>query len=279
VVWLGWLLTLSLPVTAAPGPGSEPRVSEHLVFGFLPIISSEQLVQRFSPLTGYLSAQLGIPVRMETAPDFETFVQRTHRQQRYDILFTAPHLYYLAQHNAGYRALVRVDRPGMKAVIVAPLRNRISTLDQLRGKRLATTDPMALATVLVKRLLMDSGLRPGRDLTLVATPSHNASLLSSHRGATDASALILPLFRRARPEIRAAMQIVAETRSVPHMPIAVAPWLPAASAERLQHVLLGLSGNAAGRTLLAGLGWPGLTPVAANEYEPLKPFAEQVGVD
>jgi phosphonate transport system substrate-binding protein len=216
---------------------------------------------------------------METAPDFQTFVQRTHREKRYDILFTAPHLYYLAELRAGYKALVRVDRQGMKAVIVAPRKNNITSLQDLRGRRLATTDSLALATVLVNALLLEHGLQPGRDLTLVATPSHNASLLSSHQRATDASALMLPLFRRSRAEIRESMEIIAETHSVPHMPIAAAAWLEPALVARLQETLLGLSGEPDGRELLDKLGWPGLTTVQPGEYEDLKSMAEQTGIE
>jgi len=116
-------IIITLLLAAIPGfvfADTEPQQPAHLTFGFLPIVSPERLVKRFAPLTAYLSRELGIEIRMETAPDFMTFVRRTHDEKRYDILFTAPHLYYLAHNNHGYHAVARVDRPGMQAVIVAP---------------------------------------------------------------------------------------------------------------------------------------------------------------
>jgi phosphonate transport system substrate-binding protein len=268
------LSTQTLGQTSADGDKPDP-----LVFGFLPIVSSELLVRRFSPLTDYLSEKLGAEIRMETAPDFKSFVQRTNEGQRYDILFTAPHLYYLASKNSGYRAIVRVDRPGMKAVIVTPVKSTISSIQDLRGHRLATTDPLALATVLARARLAQADIDPDNDLTLIATPSHNASLLSCYRGTTDAAVLIRPLYLRARPEIRDNTRIVAETGSVPHMPVAVAPWVDKDIARRLTNVLVNMSGNPQGRALLQHLDWPGFVAVQPGDYDGLGLIADKLGVE
>lgn len=248
------------------GEGSHPKTSPPsatvLNFGFLPIVSPGHLVKRFSPLTEYLSQTLGLEVRLVTAPDFATFVRRTD-EGRYDLLFTAPHLYYLAHRDAGYRVLARVARDSMQAVIVAPKNGGVRTLADLAGHRLATTDPLALATVLVRERLLRAGLEPDHDLTLVPTPSHNASLLSTHQGVTDAAALMLPLFHHSDPSIQDNMRIVAYTRKVPHMPISVAPWVDAGLAARVRDSLFALARSAAGARVLERLGWPGL--VAADE--------------
>lgn len=263
-------LILLLVVFASSAFAEARQPPQSLTFGFLPILSPERLVKRFAPLVDYLSRETGIEIRMVTAPDFLTFVHRTQDERRYDILFTAPHLYYLAHVKRDYRVIARVDRPGMQAVIVAPHRSKIYTVQDLRGQRLATTDPLALTTVLVREHLNAAGIDPDRDLTLVATPSHNASLLSAYQGATDAAVLILPLFRRASPQIRESMRIVDTTRMVPHMPIAVAPWVDSALANRITRALVSLDESADGRALLSHLDWPGFVTVHEEEYAPLE---------
>lgn len=280
--WIAFLLALAciaLPGLARAQPAAEPQQREHLVFGFLPIVSPERLARRFSPLVDYLSRTLETEIRMETAPNFAEFIRRTDQEHRYDLLFTAPHLFYLARREQGYQAVARVAEAGMKAVIVVPRTSSIQTLKDLRGHRLATTDRLALATVLIRSTLVQAGIDPDRDLTLVATPSHNASLLSTYQGTTDASGLILPLFQRSRAEIRDAMKVIAETRSVPHMPIAVAPWVPAAQVTRLRAVLLDMADDDQGRTLLRGLGWPGFAPTRAGDYDDVGRMAEQAGIE
>jgi len=267
------LSTQTLGQTSADGDTANP-----LVFGFLPIVSSERLVRRFSPLTDYLSAQLGIEIRMETAPDFKTFVQRTNEEMRYDILFTAPHLYYLANKKSGYRAIARVDKPGMKAVIVTPVKSTIRSIQDLRGHRLATTDPLALATVLARARLAQAGIDPDNDLTLIATPSHNASLLSGYRGTTDAAVLIRPVYLRARQEIRDNTRIVAETESAPHMPIAVARRMDNGIVRRLRDILVNMSSEPQGRALLQHIDWPGFVAAQPGDYDHLGRIANQLDV-
>lgn len=247
-----------------------------LVFGFLPILSAERLVLRFSPLVDYLAERSGRDIRMETAPDFREFLRRTRDQRRYDILFTAPHFYYLAQHDSGYRALARVDRPGMRAVVVVPEGSPIRDLAGLRGRSIATTGPLALSTLLSRNLLVRAGLDPDADLHLVATPSHIAALLSARQGATDAAAVMRPVLRHARPELRSSMRSLGETAEVPHIPVAVAPWLDAATGERLQAILVGMRDDPQGREVLRRLEWPGFVAVAPQAYDSVGWLAEQV---
>ena len=250
-----------------------------LTFGFLPLVSSEKLVQRFAPLVHYLSAALNTPVRIETAADFDTFIRRTNNEKRYDLLFTAPHLFYLAREKADYQLLVSVDAPGMSAIIVVPQKSKINTIRDLTGRKLATVDPMGLATLLVRKQLEEHGLDPDADLTLVKTPSHNASLLSSYYGATDASSLMMPPFKVANPEVRESMRIIAVTESAPHMPISAAPWIEPECREATTLALLGMPSTVAGKEALVKAGFKRFARSLPEQYDSLKWAAEQIDVE
>jgi phosphonate transport system substrate-binding protein len=247
---------------------NDSSTDKELVFGFLPILSTEKLVARFGPLVDYLSKNLHQPVRLETAPDYPEFVRRTNIEKRYDIVFTAPHFYYAAQRQAGYRVIVRVGAPNMQALIVANKASGINTLADLKGRSLATPAAQSLGTALVRATLLDAGLNPDKDLTLVTTPTHNASLLTTYKGLTDAASLMIPPFNRAKPEIRAQMIIIAKTRAVPHMPIAVSQTLPSETEHRLQNLLINLKDSTEGQTLLKHLSWPmGFKKASMSEYD------------
>ena len=118
------LALLYSPVSTAEG-SSSCRKASPIIFGILPFVSAEQLVARFSPLSNYLSSKLHVPIRIETAPNFIEFARRTHEDQHYDILFTAPHFYPQANSKADYRLIASVDSPGMWAVIVTPRKSNI----------------------------------------------------------------------------------------------------------------------------------------------------------
>jgi len=263
------MLLLGFPQIARSGEQQHCQVDAPLVFGILPFISVEQLVIRFSPLANYLSALLQVPVRIETAPNFIEFARRTHEDQRYDILFTAPHFHFQATRKAGYRLIASVDSPGMWAVVVAPENSDIYTVQDLKGKRLATVHPMGLATLLVREHLRAAGIDPDVDLVQVVTPSHDASLLSSYHGVTDASALMQPPFEAASARVRESMRVIARTRSTPHIPISVGPWVSAACRAEITAVLLDMGTTAAGQAVLQHNSFSGFKQGDPGVYDEL----------
>lgn len=244
--------------------------SSPIIFGILPFVSAEQLVIQFSPLANYLSSELHTTVRIETAPDFTEFARRTLKEQRYDILFTAPHFYPPAHSKAGYRLIAGVDSPGMWAVVVAPRQSNIYKLDDLRGKRLATVSPAGLATLLVKKHLSDAGIDPDTDLTMISTPSHDASLLSSYHGVTDASVLMQPPFEAANPQVKASMRIIAKTDSTPHIPISVSPRLSESCSSEIAKILLEIKTTEKGKLALRHNSFSGFKKTLPEDYEAVK---------
>ncbi len=254
---------------SAEGQGTCQAGGKPLVFGILPFISVEHLVTRFSPLANYLARHLQVPVRIETAPNFIEFARRTHQDQHYDILFTAPHFHSHAVSKAGYRLVASVDSPGMWAVVVAPVKSDIHSIEDLRGKRLAVVQPMALATLLVRNHLFEAGIDPDVDLNLVITPSHDASLLSSYHGITDASVLMQPPFAAASEMVRESMRLIARTQSTPHIPISVGPWISGDCAAEISALLLDMDSNDEGRAVLKHNNFSGFTQGDPEVYEAL----------
>lgn len=243
---------------------------EHLTFGILPFLSNEQLVIQFSPLAKYLTKYLDVPIRIETAPDFSEFAKRTLQGNYYDILFTAPHFYPRAHDEANYQLVASVDSPDMWAVIVAPKKSRIYSVHDLKGKRLATAHPKALSTLLMKKYLRKAGINPVTDLTLVSTPSHDASLLSSYHGVTDASSLMQPPYTAASEQVRQGMRIIARTESSPHIPLSVNPRLNTNCVNEIGRLLLNMSTTKEGREALRSNRFSGFRKARAEDYERIR---------
>ena len=261
-----FLLLTSLTQTPALAADSDGT----LVFGFLPILSTQRLITRFKPLVDEISSELGQPIRMETAPDYIEFIKRT-QAKRYDIVFTAPHLYYLANDKTGYKVIVRVNASDLKAIIVATKASHITKLSELKGKKIAMPDRMSLAAAMVRNYIRKMGLDPDKDITIVSTPSHNASLLTAYNGVTDVAGLMLPPYKHASEKIRNAMVVLATTSGLPHMPIAVSPTLQPELVQKLAHILTSLNESSKGKMLLKKLGWPqGFVATSNNEYASLR---------
>lgn len=268
-------IILCVPLSASAQNSGSCQYASPITFGILPFVSTEQLVTRFSPLANYLSTELQTTVRIETAPNFLEFSRRTLEDKRYDILFTAPHFYPGAHNKAGYQLIAGVDSPGMWAVIVAPKNSKIYKLEDLRGKRLATVHPAGLATLLVRKHLSDAGIDPDTDVTMVSTPSHNASLLSSYHGVTDASALMQPPYNAASPRVKESMRIIAKTQSTPHIPISVSPRINQACADEIASVLLQMKTTEKGKQALRHNSFSGFKKTSAKDYEKMRELLSQ----
>ena len=278
VIYCGLLLCFPLSSSANEDSSNEQsscRGNRPIIFGILPFISAEQLVIRFSPIARYLSDELGTNVRIETAPNFAEFARRTNQDRRYDILFTAPHFYPPAHSKAGYRLIAGVDSQGMWAVIVAPRKSNIFKLEDLRGKRLATIHPKGLATLLVRKHLSDAGIDPDTDLTMVVTPSNDASLLSSYHGVTDASALMQPPFEAASAPVKNSMRIIARTESTPHIPISVSPHISEACGNEISRIILQMKNTEKGKQALSRNSFSGFKKTSAVDYENMKTLLSQ----
>ena len=258
-----------LPTTGYAKQTGNCTASSPITFGILPFVSAQHLVIRFTPLVNYLSSHLNAQIRIETAPNFVEFTRRTAEDKRYDILFTAPHFYPQAR-KAGYRLIASVDSPGMKAVIVVPKNSSIKKLDDLRSKRLATVDTKSLATLLVKKHLLQHGINPDKDLVIISTPTHDASLLSAYHGVTDASALMQPPYEAASVQVRNSMRIIAKTESAPHIPISVGDRISQPCAEEISTLLLTMSLSDEGRQVLKHNRFSGFRKPQADEYEKIK---------
>ncbi|MCK4676005.1 MAG: phosphate/phosphite/phosphonate ABC transporter substrate-binding protein [Gammaproteobacteria bacterium] len=273
VIYFGLALCYPLTSSAIEQPNNEQSSCKEvrpIIFGILPFVSAEQLVIRFSPLAQYLSKNLHVPVRLETAPNFVEFARRTHEDQRYDILFTAPHFYPQAHSKAGYRLIAGVDSPGMWAVIVVPKKSPIHNIEDLSGKRLATVHPAGLATLLVRKYLSDAGIDPDVDITMISTPSHDASLLSSYHGVTDASALMSPPYESSSARVKENMRIIAKTESTPHIPISVSPRISESCATEISKILLQMGTSAEGQAVLSHNSFSGFKKTRPEDYEKVR---------
>jgi phosphonate transport system substrate-binding protein len=276
VVCLIIVLFLVSPVTHAdhldPGEGERP-----FVFGFLPAFNTEKLVTNFEPLVDYVSDRLGLVLRLETAPDFPEFVRRTQEEKRYDLLFTAPHMYFIANRDVGYRAVVRVKGQHLNAVFVSLKTETAEGRGGLVGKQIATNEPLALTTTLARDYIVQQGLDPDSDLDLVYTPSHDASLQALLRQRTDIAILPKPFYMGRVPlQLRDQTRVLFETAGVPHMPISVAPWVSEGIADKVKDILLTMHTTPEGQVILKKIGWKGFVEPATDEYEGLDIYSKYI---
>lgn len=261
------LLLMGLATHAA----AQPSARAPLEIGIFPYLSTRALLSTYQPLQHYLEQRMQRPVHLVTAPDMQTFVERT-QAGAYMFVVTAPHFARLAQLEAGYRPLLRGHRSLSGALLVRK-QGGIRGITDLRGKSLATPDNLTIISVLGLELLKRNGLTPGKDVTIQYLPTHNSAVVSLQNGAVDAAVVSMTAFVQMTRDQHAGLSIIAQTSEVPPVMYLASPRVSAAEAETFAQALRQfIEDTPAGKKFIDGLGYQGLRPPSDLDLRSLDPY-------
>lgn len=236
-----WIALLLLIASLAQAAAAKPT----LVFGVFPYVTAGKLVESHNPLRAYLESKLRQPVELVTAPDFAEFVSRTANGE-YDLILTAPHLGRLAEKRDGYARVVKTAHP-VQGVFLARRDSSIRSVADLKGKTIMIAQPPSVVYQMAVDHLQRNGLTPAKDVTVVATRTHNNALYAPYRREADAAATGLMLWSKAEPSARAEQVEIGRTLSVPGFMIMAHPRMPAAKIKCVRALLLDFRNTPEGR--------------------------------
>lgn len=241
-----------------------------LQFGLLPYISTRQLFAYYTPMQKYLEKTLGRPVRMSTAPDFATYIQRA-RQGIYDLYHTAPHFAAQAETEFAYRRVSRFLRELDGSIIVAR-DGPINSATDLRGRTMLTPDALAIVTFLGEQWLRDNGLQPGVDVAMKHAASHNTAILAVAHGDADAAVTSAAVFENMPQRISRQLRILTSTKKVPHMMFIAGPNLSENEYQRLRKAMLAFTADGAGKVFFETTGYDDMSKITDQDMDRLSPF-------
>ncbi|MDD5329623.1 MAG: phosphate/phosphite/phosphonate ABC transporter substrate-binding protein [Sulfuricella sp.] len=269
---LALFLTALFGFWAAVATAAEAPLS----VGVFPYLSARSLLTLYQPLHQYLEKELGVPVQFYTAPDFKTFVQRTHQHQ-YQVVITAPHLARLAQTESGYVPLANYASE-LRAVVVVAMASPIVSLDELRSKVVAVPDRLAVIPMIGLQLLRERGLRAEADFRLRASQTHGNAVLAVRRGEADAAVVgSLPL-SQLPGEVQDEMRTLAVSGPIPSQFIMADPRLPPKLIERLRRALIAFPTTPEGERFVEENGMGGIQAAKESDLKKLDAYAHEVRV-
>lgn len=259
-------LTLFYPtVFAAPNSTQE----EKLIFGIIPSRSTITMFNRFAPLRDYLSTQLKHTVILETAPNYDIFLQRS-RQQKYDFILTAPH-FALLTLDSGHYEVSATYRVPLAAAILVHKDSKYQKLSDIAGKPIATPPQQAIITMAGKYYLMKSGLTGSRKPTYILTKTHSASLHLMLSGETDATIVSTNVARHAFKQGQ-PIRTLSQSPEIPSMALLANINLPPELRDKFGKLLINMHKNTEGRHILKEINYPGYRKATKQEFEPVRPY-------
>ncbi len=262
----------ALAYWAWPG-GVHAQHRPGLELGVLPNLSARVLLAQYQPVREYLARELARPVQVSTAPRWREFHERTLAGQ-YDLIVTAAHLARLAQLDAGWRPLLSLT-PDVQGLLATPVGKPLQRLEDLRGQALALSNPSSLVALRGLQWLADAGLRVGRDLRIVHTPTEDSVGQMLLRGDAAAALLSQGEFRALGEAVHSQLRTWPPFAQVPGFVFMANPAVPAAEAQTWREQLLRLGrGDELGKMYFAASGHNGLQPLAPGLLESMDSYLE-----
>jgi phosphonate transport system substrate-binding protein len=176
---------------AAQGPNDWP---EKLVLGLVPTEGSSDIIERFKPMAAHLERVLGIKIEAKSASDYAGVITAMG-QKHVDVAYLGPKSYVEAVTRAGAQAVaMELDKegtPGYHSLIIARKDKGYTTVDNVKGKTFAFTDPNSTSGSLVPLMHFKRDLKVDpKDFfkEVRFAGSHQASILAVANGSVDAAA-------------------------------------------------------------------------------------------
>lgn len=276
------------------GCDRRPPSGPPLRVGYMNCNSAEETLQRFGPMTRYLSERLGVP--LEAVPvDTQDFEER-FKAGEFAFTHTNSILYIILKHEYDLQLLATEKRGQFGSrtagAIVVRRDSPITSLQELRGKRMIFGPQMAPTGYMAQYdLMLKAGLDPERDLGFSTIPQgsfkHEKLIYGVYLGAFDAAAApVLDLETMTREGKISAddFRILAQSEIIPYCTFGAAKTTDSALVEKFRKALLELTPETTvefggERRKVLGSAWvDGFEPLQDRDYDPVREMAKRTNM-
>ena len=254
------------PAAPRPAGAGEPGDSWRFgVFPYMPVLTIDRI---FGPMAAGFAQDLGRPVYLKTKSTFEKFVDEL-AAQTYDIVLLHPFFYVDVAGRNGYRPLARVDAE-LTAVVMIKAEQPWRGWRDLAGRVLALPPELSAVSEMVKEALTDAGVKPEVDIVLRHYGTKMGCLQAVVTGSADACAVPRFALSQVGPLAELNLKVMAETKPISHLLIAVHSRVPQADQAKLLADILSWPRTAQGRAILAAGSWPGFVVARDGDYDGIR---------
>jgi phosphonate transport system substrate-binding protein len=263
--------------------------------GFTPAESTEKVSSNGQVLAALLEKKVGKKFKIYVANDYTALVE-SMRTGQVDVGWLAPFAFVLAEKKAGAKVVLKSVRHGQASqysAIIALESRGYKTIDDLKGKNIAWTDPSSSSGhIAPKAALIAQGIDPDKFFGKQTwAGSHESAVMAVMNNTVDAAATFADnatgssgswtKYGQALGAKARKIKAVFVTPPMPSDTVSYSSQFASADpalAEKVKKALIELSLEPEGLQALKNLyGIEGLVPALSAEYEPLRLAAAKLG--
>lgn len=281
------LETLVVVMVLLSGCGPEPRAPSPLygqtpagngpqyAFAVHPLYNPAKLLKAYQPLIAYLNENLDVRFDLEASRDYAAF-EAKYTQGGPAVLLPNPWQTLQAQ-KTGYQVVAMAGDPAdFRGILLVRRDSGIRVPRDLRGKAVSYPSATALAAcILPQYYLFTQGIDVNTEIENRYVGSQESSILNVVLGKTAAGATWPPpwrFFQQENPELAAQLTVLGETEPLVNNSVMVRSDFPGDLRDKLQTLLIGLSGSDRGRAILAGMETAGFFSASDRDYAVVQRF-------
>lgn len=247
--------------------------ADALVLGIFPFLSARQVADQFTPLKDHLSRATGRPVTLRSAPDYESFIERTASGE-YDVIIDAPHLARLAQKRDGYLPLAQSGYK-VEFMVVTRKDSPVQTLADLRGRAVAIGARLSLTHMLLGKELQKNGLVLDRDVIYLDTATFSNVLQAVNRGDAAVGALTALVWNGSPPEARSELREILRQKDLgPGLIVLGHPRIGVETQRKLQTALYAFKDTPEGQAYFQKTKQIDFRPLDEADLRVMDPYIE-----
>jgi phosphonate transport system substrate-binding protein len=289
-----FLLMLSLTAAAAFATGTAEQTvnPQTLQVQLIPSRDAAYLDAQRLPLRNLLEAQLGMPVNVTVATDYNALIEGMASEQIH-VGLLATTAYVLAADEGHAEAILKSlrydvddrgrqlqDQPlvsGYKSQLVAHADAGITSIEDLRGRKIAIASFTSTSGfVWPANLLADNGLDPERDVEWINVGGHDNAITAVYNREADAAFTFKDarsLFEREsfHGDLMEKVVLVADTSDIPNDTISVIPRLDPQLKERVRQAFMALADDPNGLEIIQRIyNHEGYAPASDEDYNEVR---------
>ncbi len=285
---LKWPLSLFLFLVAACAASASPPQRDDIVIGLIPEMNIFQQVERFRPLSKYLSEQLGRTVRFTVLTRYGNIIDN-FEQHRLDGAFFGSFTGALAIQKLGIVPLARpVELNGKSSYagyIFVRKDSGIANVAAMRGKRFAFVEKATSAGYIFPLAYLHAHGVKDVNAFLGETyfaGSHDASVYAVLQGKASIGAAkdtVYDWVRSKDPRVAEELVVLAKSGEFPSNGLGVRKDMDDSLKAKLKSALLQLPDSPQGREVLATLRATRFIETKVEDYQPVFDAAGKAGID